>query len=54
MKASSSELAKQNKTALLFVCIATALLCLLFSMPLLFFDVTVYSQKSSNTFVGDE
>ena len=54
MKASSSELAKQNKTALLFVCIATALLCLLFSMPLLFFDVTVHSQKSANTFVGDE
>ena len=54
MKASSSELVKQNKTALLFVVLSAALLCLLFSMPLLFFDVTVYSQKSSNTFVGAE
>ena len=54
MGKNTDELKKQNRIALIFVAVAALLLVLLFSLPLCFFDVTVYTQKSSNTFVGDE
>ena len=49
-----AEVKKQNRNALLFVVLAVILLALLFSLPLTFFDVAVHTQKSANTFVGDE
>lgn len=50
----TSDAIRNNRNGLLLTALAAVLVCVLFSLPLTFFDVTVHSQKSANTFVGDE
>ena len=49
-----TETARQNRLALILTDIAVVLMLLLCTMPLYFFDATVYTKRSANTFVGDE
>lgn len=45
---------RNNRLALALLLAAAMLTALLFSLPMLTFDASVYTKKSSNTFVGDE
>ena len=49
-----TETTKQNRTALIILLIGLALACVLMCAPLYTFQASVYTKKSSNTFVGDE
>lgn len=44
----------QNRKALIFLFIGLAIILILMSLPLYSFTVSIYTKKSSNTFVGDE
>ena len=46
--------AKQNKVALALLLLVVIMAGILLSVPAYRFTSTVYSQKSPNTFVGDE
>ena len=48
------ETVKQNRTALIILLIGLVLACVLMCAPLYTFQTSVYTKKSSNTFVGDE
>lgn len=50
----NSSIAKKNKTALALLLVAVILAGILMSIPTYHFDSSVYTKKSSNTFVGDE
>lgn len=45
---------KKNRIAVTLLLIAAILVVVIFSLPLYSFEATVYTKKSSNTFVGDE
>ena len=49
-----TETARQNRIAMILVLLATVLFLAVCTMPLYYFNVTVHTQKSPNTFVGDE
>ena len=45
---------KKNRTALALLILAAILICALLSFPAYQFDASIYTKKSSNTFVGDD
>ncbi len=55
MKRLTNEARKQfNLRALIVAAVALAAVAVLFSLPIYRFDTSLYTKKSSNTFVGDE
>jgi len=51
---SAQNAAKKNRGALLLSALMIAVVIVLLSLPLYTFNATLYTKKSSNTFVGDE
>ncbi len=50
----SADISRKNRISLILLLAGVILSCLLMSLPLYRFSASVYSKKSSNTFVGDE
>lgn len=54
MKMSSDAIKKKNRLALCLCAVAAALIVVLLSLPVYQFTTSLYTKKSSNTFIGDE
>ena len=50
----NNKLLKQNRASLVLLLAAAVLICVLMSLSAYTFNASVYTNKSANTFVGDE